>query len=214
MDARPAAVILAAGAECGLLIAVQVAFLRGAGSEATRRIAHAAGAASAALLPLLLRLSELVLLAAAFTALLAWTRARRRLGAVHGIQRVSVGAVVFPAGLLLAVLIGWHHPGAIAYGTLVLGLADPAAALAGERAPGVGWQVPGGHKTLAGSAAFAVVAAAIGLLMSWGAGEVRIPAALGAALVLAAVEAGLGYGLDNLPVPAAGSLIGVSVLGL
>jgi len=47
-----------------------------------------------------------------------------------------------------------------------------------------------------------------------GTGDVRILAVVGAGLVLALVEGSLGYGLDNLPVPAVGSLLGISMLGL
>ena len=214
MDIRPIALLATAGAQCGLLVAVEIGFRRGLGPETTRQIAHVVGAASVALLPLFLRLSEMVALALFFTALLIWTRARHLLTSVHGIHRVTVGALVFPIGLLLAVLLGWGHPAAIAYAALVLGLADPAAALAGKRLKGVGWPVIGGHKSLAGTLTFALVTVAIGLLMGVGVGDVRFLAVLGAAVVLAFVEGGLGYGLDNVPVPAVASLLGMAWLGL
>ena len=214
VDIRPIAVLITAFAQSCLLVAVEIGFRRGLGPETTRQIAHVVGAASVAVLPLFLRLSELIVLAVFFTALLAWTRARHLLSSVHGIQRVTVGALIFPAGLLLAVMLGWNHPGAIAYAALVLGVADPAAALVGKRGQGVSWSVIGGHKSLAGSLAFAAVTVGIGLLMGLGTGDVRILAVLGAALVLALVEGSLGYGLDNLPLPAIGSLLGISMLGL
>jgi phytol kinase len=214
VDVRPIALVVTAVAQCCLLVAVEIGFRRGLGPETTRQIAHVAGAASVAVLPLFLRLSELVALALFFTAVLFWTRARHLLSSVHGIHRVTVGALVFPIGLLLAVMLGWSHPGAIAYAALVLGAADPVAALVGKRLEGVGWPVFGGHKTLAGSLAFALVTIAIGLLMGVGVGDVRFLAVLGAAVVLASIEGSLGYGLDNVPVPAVGSLLGVSWLGL
>ena len=133
MDIRPFALVITAVAQTCLLAAVEIGFRRGLGPETTRQVAHVVGAASVAVLPLFLRLSELVLLAVFFTALLSWTRARHLLSSVHGIRRVTVGALVFPAGLLLAVLLGWQHPGAIAYAALVLATADPAAALVGRR---------------------------------------------------------------------------------
>jgi phytol kinase len=214
VDIRPVAVLITAFAQSCLLVAVEIAFRRGLGPEVTRQIAHVAGAASVAVLPLFLRLSEIVLIAVVFTGVLVWTRARHLLGGVHGVHRVTVGALVFPAGLLLAVVLGWEHQGAIAYAALVLAIADPAAAIAGSRFKSVGWSVIGGQKTLAGSLTFAMVAVVIALVIGAGAGEVRLLAAVAAALVLAFVEGSFGYGLDNIPVPATASLLGISVLGL
>jgi phytol kinase len=214
VDIRPIALLVTAVAQCCLLVAVELGFRRGLGAETTRQIAHVAGAVSVAVLPLFLRLSELLALALFFTGMLMWTRARHLLRSVHGIHRSTVGALVFPIGLLLAVLFGWGHPGAIAFAALVLGAADPAAALIGKRLGGVGWSVIGGQKTLAGTLSFALVAVSIGLLIGVGAGEVRLLAALGAAVVLATIEGSLGYGLDNIPVPAVASVLGVTWLGL
>ena len=165
-------------------------------------------------MPLFLRLSELLALALFFTGLLTWTRARHLLKSVHGIDRATIGALVFPIGLLIAVVIGWGHPGAIAFAALVLGLADPAAAIIGKRLKSVGWPVIGGHKSVAGTLSFAMVAAAIGLLIGVGLGDVRWLAVAGAAAVLAAIEGSLGYGLDNIPVPAVASALGIAWLGL
>jgi dolichol kinase len=172
------------------------------------------GAASVAVLPFFLRLSELLALALFFTGVLTWTRMRHLLRSVHGIDRASVGALVFPIGLLLAVVFAWGHPAAIAYAALVLGLADPAAALVGKCLTGVGWPVIGGHKTIVGSVTFALVTIAIGLLIGFGGSDVRFLAVLGSAIVLTTVEGSLGYGLDNIPVPAVASVLGVTWLGL
>jgi len=65
-----------AAAQCCLLVAVEIGFRRGLGPETTRHIAHVAGAASVAVLPFFLRLSELLALALFFTGLLTWTRMR------------------------------------------------------------------------------------------------------------------------------------------
>src|SRR5438105_15855504 len=108
LDVRPIALVITAAAQTCLLVAVEIGFRRGLGPETTRQIAHVVGAASVAVLPLCLRLSELIFLAAFFTAVLAWTSARHLLSSVHGIQRVTVGALIFPAGLLLAVMVGWN----------------------------------------------------------------------------------------------------------
>jgi hypothetical protein len=58
------------------------------------------------------------------------------------------------------------------------------------------------------------VTIAIGLLVGIGVGDVPFFAVLGSALVLTTVEGSLGYGLDNIPVPAVASMLGVTWLGL
>jgi len=214
VEVRPVIVLVTALAQGGLLAAVEIGFRRGLGPETTRRIAHAVGAVSVAPLPLFLQLPELIVLAVFFTAVLVLTRIGHMLPSVHAIDRDSAGALVFPAGLLLAVLVGWHHPGAIAYAALVLGLADPAAALVGARLTGARWAVLGGHKTLGGSIAFYIVAVAIGVLFGVATGGHQLFGALAAGAVLATIEGGLGYGLDNLPVPAVASALGIIWLGL
>jgi len=206
--------LVTAVAQGGLLAAVESGFRRGLGPETTRRIAHAAGAVSVAFLPLFLQLPELIALAVLFTAVLAFTRGRNLLRSVHAIDRTSAGALVFPAGLLLAVLVGWHHPGAIAYAALVLGLADPAAASVGGHIKGFRWAVVGGHKTLSGSAAFYIVAVAAGVLISVATGGPHWFGVVAAAAVLTTVEGSIGYGLDNLPVPTVASALGIIWLGL
>jgi dolichol kinase len=175
-----------------------------------------AGAASVAILPFVLGLEEIAALAIFFTAVLALTRARNVLGSIHGVDRTSVGPIVFPAGLLLAVVIAWQHPAAIAYAALVLAIADPIAAIAGKRFGGPGWRAVGARKTLAGSVAFAIVAFAVGISLGLAAREIQvfIAAAAAAAVVVAIAEAGIGYGLDNLLVPVVASTIGVAWLDL
>jgi phytol kinase len=211
---RPVLLLVTVVAQGGLLIAVEFGFRRGLGPETTRRIAHAVGAASVAPLPLFLKLPELVALAAVFTGVLVVTRERDMLPSVHAIDRTSVGALVFPAGLLLAVLIGWHHPAAIAYAALVLALADPAAALVGARVNGPGWTVLGGRKTIAGSVSFAAVGIGLGVLVGLVTGGPHLFAACAAAAVLTTIEGTVGYGMDNLFVPAVASALGIIWLGL
>jgi phytol kinase len=213
LPVRPFAILLVVAGQVCVLGAAELIGRRGLRPEHTRRIAHAAGGASVAVLPRLLTLGELAVLAALFTGVLAWTLRRRWLGSVHGVRRATAGVLVFPAGLLLGAWLGWGHPVAIAYAALVLALADPAAALAGERLGGPGWPVVGGRKTAAGSAAFLVVAVAVGVALT-GLSPGRLPAVMGAALLLTAVEASIGYGLDNLPLPAVASLLAVGWLGL
>jgi dolichol kinase len=220
-----ALLLVAAGQLC-VLGAAEAAHRRGLGSEQTRRLAHAVGAATVALLPFILSLRELGVLAVLFTVVLAWAMRRGWLRSVHGVDRPTVGALVFPAGLFLGAWVGWGHPAAVAYAALVLALADPVAALAGERLGGSrgpvfgrdlpgwrvpGWRVPGGAKTAAGSAAFCAVTLVVGAALT-GLDPARLPRVLAAAAVLTAVEGSIGYGLDNLPLPPLASLLAMDWL--
>jgi dolichol kinase len=213
VELRPLALLLTATGQACVLGATELLGRRGLGPEQTRRVGHVAGACSVAVLPRFLTLTELGALAVFFTGLLAWTRVRRQLPSVHGVRRPTVGALVFPAGLFLGVWVGWGHPLAIAYGALVLALADPSAGWVGDRCRGLGWNVVGGRKTVIGSVVFASVTVLVGAALI-GVSSGRLLLVVPAALVLAALEASVGYGLDNLPIPPMASLLATAWLGL
>ncbi len=144
--------------------------------------------------------------------LAAWTRGW--LLSIHGARRRSFGTVAFPLSVLPALAVTWSlDPGRVfAFQTayLVLALADPAAAWAGQRprrAPRLLFE--GGAKTVRGTAAFVVsafVLAGGALLGFWVAGEIAwsgfavVGAAAAAAVagVTGAVEALGRRGWDNL----------------
>ncbi len=81
---------------------------------------------------------------------------------MHGVARPTAGALLFPAGLLLAAVAVWRHPAAFSYAALMLALPDPAAAVVGDRFTSTSWRVAGGHKSALGSLAFFAVAFALG----------------------------------------------------
>jgi dolichol kinase len=210
---RPLALFLTAAGQACLLGAIELLGRLGLGPEQTRRLAHMAGACSVAVLPWFLSLTELGALAVVFTGLLAWTRKIRQLPSVHDVQRPTLGALVFPAGLFLGAWVAWGHPLAIAYAALVLALADPCAAWVGDRLRGPGWNVVGGSKTVVGTAAFLFVTVLVGVALT-GLSPGRLPLVVASALALAAVEASIGYGLDNLPIPPVASLLATGWLSL
>ncbi|MGH2471992.1 MAG: hypothetical protein ACRDG6_06270 [Candidatus Limnocylindria bacterium] len=207
--AELAAFLLAIAA---LLASAEVLRRRGVSADATRRYTHAAGASVAALLPAFLTLDESVALGAVVAAVLAWTRRRGILRSVHGVERPTLGAALFPLGLALAAIVGWPQPASYVLATLTFALADPAAALVGARFSSPRWAVWKGTKTLGGSLAFAGVALLIGLVATaWA--PLPIGAIVLAAIVLAVVEGSLGFGLDNLVVPPLAALTWQAVLG-
>jgi dolichol kinase len=192
----------------GLFAVSEFAGRRGLSSETTRRIVHVAGAGTTAFFPLYLHLSEVVALGVVFTLFLIWTRVRGSLKSVHAVARPTVGAILFPVGLVVAAVITWSHPPAFSYAALMLALPDPAAALVGRRFGSLRWPIPGGEKSLFGSLAFFAVAFGIGIVFGLATGNGSILTVAAVALVITGVEAVLGYGLDNLFIPVVAGLLG------
>ena len=203
------AVIAAIGA---LFVSAEVLRRRGVSADSTRRYTHATGAMVAAILPAFLSLAEYVAIGLAVAAILGWTRGRGLLRSVHGVDRPTLGATLFPLGLTIAAMFSWSHPAAYALGVMTFGLADPAAATVGERIGGPGWAVWRGRKSLGGSVAFVGVTLLIGLVASlWAPFGLLAIAAI--AVILGTIEGLLGFGLDNLALPPIAVLAWRSVVG-
>jgi phytol kinase len=96
---------------------------------------------------------------------------------------------------------------------LVLALADPAAALVGQRFGRLRYRLAGVTRSLEGSLGFAATAFGVTALALVASGRLGAPAALlcasAVAVVVAALEAASPPGLDNLAVPV-GTLLVVS----
>jgi phytol kinase len=195
--AELAAVVALVGA---LFASAEILRSRGVSPNTTRRYTHATGGTIAAVLPAFLSLAEYVGLGLAVAAVLAWTRARGLLGSVHGVERPTLGATMFPLGLAIAATLSWSHPAAYGLGVITFALADPAAATVGERVGSPRWAVWRGTKSVAGSLTFVGITVLIGLVASLWA-PLGMVAVVGVALILGAVEGLLGFGLDNLVLP-------------
>jgi uncharacterized protein (TIGR00297 family) len=178
--------------------------------EASRRAVHAGvGLATAACPPLFSEPAYIYALAAGFLAFNLVAVRRRWLPAMHGVRRRTWGTVTFPLALIVALGLCWSlDPGRVYVlqtAFAVLALADPAASAVGEwaRRPGR-YTVGGAEKSLAGSAAFAVVAALVtAAMLTWlGPRHVGVWQVVAGALVVggvgAAAEALGRAGWDNL----------------
>jgi len=198
----------------GLFAVSEFANRRGVAPETTRRLVHVTGAGTAALFPLYLGLPDVVVLAVVFALFLGWTRLRHSLQSVHAVSRPTIGAVVFPIGLLLAAVVLWPHPAAFSFAALMLAGPDAAAGIVGTRFASPTWRVAGGEKSVLGSLTFFVVAFALGLAFALATGSEAIAGAAAVALAVTAVEAVLGYGLDNLFIPTVAGLLGEQWLRL
>lgn len=138
---------------------------------------------------------------------------------VHGVRRRSFGELWFPLAVGLLFLVTGDDPLRYGIPILVLGLADPAAALVGQRHGRVRYGARLGAKTAEGSLAFFAVAtgAVLAPLLLTGESNAVGPALLVALFVGALTtlaEAVARRGLDNLLVPLVALLALETALGM
>lgn len=202
-------VMAALGAAFGVVRAVQVR--RGLASETTRKAVHVAMSAVVLAFPWVFATAApvLVLCALALAAMAAvrWVPALRRTvgGVLHGVERRSFGELYFPLGVCALFLLAAGRPVLYAVSVLLLGLADPAAALIGVRHGFAPYQAVDGKKSVEGSVAFFAVAflcvhVPLLLFTETGRAESLLVACIVGALATM-LEAMAWRGLDNLFVP-------------
>lgn len=182
--------------------------------EVSRKLFHICGGLSTLAFPWLFHAAWPVLALAPLTvgALLALKYVRRLrgdLGAVlYGIKRRSFGEVYMPLGITAVWVLSSGDPMLFCPPVLMLALADPVAALVGERRGAHRYATVEGEKSVEGSLAFFVVAAAALLLPLLVAGRVThaegLLIALNVALLAMIAESVAWRGLDNLFIPLAG----------
>ncbi len=132
-------------------------------------------------------------------------------GVIDGVSRPSVGELCFPLAVGLLYPLSAGDPLTFCIPMLILSLADPAAALIGQRYGTLRYPAAGATKSLQGSAAFftvALLSTQIPLLCfaNTGRGE-TVLISLTVGLLLTLVEAMAAGGLDNLGIPLAAFLL-------
>lgn len=180
--------------------------------EASRRVVHAwTGLAVTACPWLFDEPFWIYVLATGFIGVNLWAIPRGVFRSMHSIERPSLGTVVFPVALLIALWSCWTldptRVFALQTAFLVLGVADPVASLVGETVPRPGrFKVGRNAKSLAGTTGFFMAA----VLLTWTPlvgldpfgythGEYVVVALLVAALAACAELIG-GEGWDNLTI--------------
>ncbi len=161
------------------------------GSEGTRRVAHVSACAYAVWIHSFLSVGQFIAVAASFVLLMAASKVLHVLSSIHGTRRKTWGEVYMPLGLLLGAVIAGGNSRAFVAAAVILGVADVAAGLVGDARGSE-------SKTWGGTAAFAIVA--IVVLIMLGRGLLR-SIALGVALAL--VERVSPWGTDNVTIPVA-----------
>jgi dolichol kinase len=167
--------------------------------EATRKLVHVSVGLSVALLPFVMTFRDIALLGVIFVAAMALSRKLRAFGSIHDVERRTWGEICFPLGVALVAALFPNHL-VFALAVLTLAISDVIACLVGRRVGGPGYNIGGGRKTYAGSAAFFLSALllAVIVLPGWS----HLPVALVVAGLATVSEAALGRGFDNLAIPA------------
>lgn len=172
-----------------------------ASPELTRRGAHVAACGYAIGIHSVLEVWVFVVIALSFVVLMTASKVLRVLRSIHDTRRITWGEAYLPGGLALTALICGADARAFVVSVLILGLADPAAGLAGQLRGAT-------QKTHVGTAVFLVVALVVCLVARYG-----VVLSLVAAVTLAAIERVSGRGSDNVTVPVAAALMLVSLEG-
>lgn len=205
---------LFSAAGLAVLVGVGEALRTSAGmpAEVSRGVVHIGAGVFVALTPFFFEEPGWIYgLAAVFVVVNGMAARRGWLEGMHGIRRRSMGTVLFPLALIVALGVSWSvdpcRVFALQVAFLILAVADPVAALVGTRARRPGrYRIGAGEKSVAGTLAFwgtAFVLALGALLASrtsgvpaWSTGEVVLAASV-VATVTSAVEALGGRGWDN-----------------
>jgi dolichol kinase len=175
--------------------------------ELTRKLAHVLAGIALVVVPW--RLTSLwapVLFAVGFYALMHGTKLLGLLPSVHGIERRSGGALVYPVAVLGTYLLADGSALLFQVPMLVMAISDALAATVGRAIGRRRYFVLRQSRTVEGSAAFFASALAIvlvGLVASGVPPSAALPCALLVALLVTACEAVSVGGMDNLVVPLA-----------
>lgn len=188
----------------------------GARADLTRRFGHVAAGGIALVLPFLFAGPEPVIaLAASFLVFLVVTLRAGWLGSIHGIERRSGGAFLYPVAVATAFVLAAGDYPRYAIAVLALGIGDAAGGIVGARwgrHPYTAWGQP---KTWEGSLAVLatlVVVSTAGLMIGGRSFADAALTGLFVGVVVALVEGALPWGLDNLGIPIA-AILALDVAG-
>ena len=170
--------------------------------EASRKFVHLTSGLGAAAMPLVLTFHEIVGLGILFATVLGVSQRFGILRSVHEVDRATWGEVCLPLGVAATAAIA-PQPAAYACSVATVAISDVAACLAGQRLGTTPRSLPGGTKTVAGSAAFLAAALAIGLvsLAVLPGAPLSLARLLMAGALTTLVEALAPRGLDNVAIP-------------
>ena len=185
-----------------------------AAPEATRKLVHIGAGLLALPLPWIFRTHvPILVMAVVFTLTLVLTRKRGHLRSVHGVDRSSLGELIYPTAIYLTFLLTGdvEHRALYPIPILALALADACSGLVGMRHGRRIFRVLGEKRSLEGSLAFFLCCTATTFAMLLLSTDIAPVTALGFAGIVglcgAAIESISIYGTDNITVPVGVSLV-------
>lgn len=174
--------------------------------ELARKFVHMSVGSFVAFWPFFLSWNEIRLMCVAFVIVVLIDRKLHVFKSVHGVNRRTVGDILFPLGIALASYIS-TSPWIFAVAVLHLSLGDGVAAIVGQTKPrNYSYTLFGQKKSIAGSVAFWLVSVVIvsGLLlfMPVDLHDVSFAILFLLPLLTTALEGLSIFGMDNVTVPA------------
>jgi len=170
----------------------------------TRKVAHIGGSIVAFFASGFLNQAEIVFIGIFLGIFFLLVRRTKILSSIYGVSRLTAGDILLPVGIVFSAIIFLpKNLSAFQYGILVLGVSDGLAGLIGETFSKKHIKVWGSQKTLLGFFVFFLSTLILTAIFLPGFGyEVLL-----ISFLLTLVELGLGYGSDNLVLPALASYL-------
>lgn len=172
-------------------------------TNATRRTVHVSSALIALSFPQYLTLGQIIFLSFFFFIFLIVSKWMALLESIHKVERKTWGEIYFPLGIAI---IAWAflpaHVKSYEIAILIYGISDVLANIIGTYFGSHSYAVFKCKKTIEGSIAFFVSIFAILSIF-----KVSLPLAAGISLVTTLVEGFSPYGIDNLSIPVAVSIL-------
>jgi phytol kinase len=141
----------------------------------------------------------------AFSVLLTVAYYKKHLHSIHGVERKTWGAQIFPisVGITYAAQAWLNVPQIYCPAILTLTFADPAASIVGTRWPILKYKLWKSNKSLSGSTSFFLVAFFVSYAFNilFQAQTIPLDILIIACLTATFMEAVIGWGFDNFAIP-------------
>jgi len=178
-------------------------------NDLSRRLAHVGAGVINIAAPLFVSHIAIIIVNTLFAGLLLAGRNTGYFSSIQTTSRKTYGDIYFPLGIIVAaVVLLPDNIAAFQYGVAIMGFSDAIAGYVGERWGRKTISIFDNPKTLTGASIFYISSLVITLVFV----PQLLPAVFILPLILAVVEFGLIYGLDNLILPVVAGLLFLTFL--